>query len=303
MVLNIKTKHKVIFGDSRGMYEIEDESVHLVVTSPPYPMIEIWDDLFRRLNPDIDRAFEKLRITSNKRKKEELVRKIYELMHETLLPVWKELYRVLVPGGIVCINIGDATRKFDGSFRLFPNHAIIIEYFEKIGFITLPYILWKKPTNKPNAFLGSGFLPPNAYVTLDVEYILIFRKGEPRRFKPKDPLRYASRYTKWERDKWFSQIWDDIKGERQTHPKIARRTAAYPEEIPRRLIRMFSIIGDTVLDPFLGTGTTTKVAIELQRNSIGYEIDESLKPVIEEKIGIKQKRLWADFEVEFIHRK
>ncbi|WP_324735094.1 site-specific DNA-methyltransferase [Thermococcus sp. SY098] len=298
----MKTVHKIVFGDSRRMYEVEDESVHLVVTSPPYPMIEIWDDLFRRLNPDIDKAFEKLKATSNKQKKERIVREIYELMHETLLPVWEEVYRVLVPGGIACINIGDATRKLNGNFRLFPNHAKIIEYFEKIGFITLPYILWKKPTNKPNAFLGSGFLPPNAYVTLDVEYILIFRKGEPRKFKPKDPLRYASRYTKEERDKWFSQIWEDVKGERQTHPKIARRTAAYPEEIPRRLIRMFSIIGDTVLDPFLGTGTTTKVAIELQRNSIGYEIDESLRPIIEEKIGVKQRRLGVNFEVKFIYR-
>ncbi len=224
-------------------------------------------------------------------------------MHETLLPTWEEIYRVLVPGGIVCINIGDATRKINGIFRLFPNHSKIIEHFEKIGFVTLPYILWKKPTNKPNAFLGSGFLPPNAYVTLDVEFILIFRKGKPRKFKPKDPLRYASAYTKEERDKWFSQIWEDIRGDKQIHPKIERRTASYPEEIPRRLIRMFSIIGDTVLDPFLGTGTTTKVAIELKRNSIGYEIDENLKPIIEEKIGIKQRRLGLNFEVEFIYRK
>ncbi len=298
-----KTTHKIIFGDSREMHEIEDESIHLVVTSPPYPMIEIWDDLFRKLNPNIDKAFKKLKIASNQQKKERIITEIYELMHETLLPVWKELYRVLIPGGLACINIGDATRKINGIFKLFPNHARIIEYFEKIGFVTLPYILWKKPTNKPNAFLGSGFLPPNAYVTLDVEYILIFRKGEPRKFKPKDPLRYASKYSKEERDKWFSQIWEDIKGERQTDPKIARRTAAYPEEIPRRLIRMFSIIGDTVLDPFLGTGTTTKVAIELQRNSIGYEIDKSLKQVIEEKIGVKQKRLGMNFEVEFISRK
>ncbi len=302
MIVNVRTTHKIIFGDSRKMDEIENESVHLVVTSPPYPMIEIWDDLFRKLNPSIDKAFEQLKITDSKQKKEKIVREIYELMHETLLSVWEELYRVLVPGGIACINIGDATRKLNGNFRLFPNHAKVIEYFEKIGFVTLPYILWKKPTNKPNAFLGSGFLPPNAYITLDVEYILIFRKGEPRKFKPKDSLRYASKYTKEERDKWFSQIWDDVKGERQTHPKIARRTAAYPEEIPRRLIRMFSVIGDTVLDPFLGTGTTTKVAIELQRNSIGYEIDKSLRSVIEEKIGIKQRRLGANFEVEFIYR-
>ncbi|WP_297491482.1 site-specific DNA-methyltransferase [Thermococcus sp.] len=296
----IKTTHKIIFGDSRHMDEIEDESVHLVVTSPPYPMIQIWDDLFKSLDERIRKKWEDLKQVKDE--KERTVYQIYELMHEALLPVWKELYRVLIPGGIACINIGDATRKVNGIFRLFPNHSKIIEHFERIGFVTLPYILWKKPTNKPNAFLGSGFLPTNAYVTLDVEYILIFRKGRPRRFKPKDPYRYASKYTKEERDRWFSQIWDDIRGVRQNHSALARRTAAYPEEIPRRLIRMFSIIGDTVLDPFLGTGTTMKVAIELKRNSIGYEIDPNLESVIREKIGVNQRRIDNPFEVRFIHR-
>jgi len=300
--MEIKTSHKIIFGDSRKMDEIDDESVHLVVTSPPYPMIEMWDELFKFINPKINELWKSLEDEDDEGKKEKIIMKIYNLMHETLLPTWEEIYRVLVPGGIACINIGDATRKVNGVFRLFPNHAKIIENFERIGFVTLPYILWKKPTNKPNAFLGSGFLPPNAYVTLDVEFILIFRKGKPRKFKPKDPLRYASAYTKEERDKWFSQIWDDIKGDRQIHPKIERRTASYPEEIPKRLIRMFSIIGDVVLDPFLGTGTTTKAAIELKRNSIGYEIDENLKPIIEEKIGIKQKRIGLNYDVEFIYR-
>ncbi|XRO76155.1 DNA-methyltransferase [Methanocaldococcus sp. 10A] len=302
MKMEIKTNHKIIFGDSRKMDEIDDENVHLVMTSPPYPMIEMWDDLFKSLNPKIDKIWKNIENEDNEEKKEKNIIKIYNLMHETLLPTWEEIYRVLVPGGIVCINIGDATRKINGIFRLFPNHSKIIEHFEKIGFVTLPYILWKKPTNKPNAFLGSGFLPPNAYVTLDIEFILIFRKGKPRKFKPKDPLRYASAYTKEERDKWFSQIWEDIRGDKQIHPKIERRTASYPEEIPRRLIRMFSIIGDTVLDPFLGTGTTTKVATELKRNSIGYKIDENLKPIIEEKIGIKQKRIGIDFNVEFLYR-
>ena len=300
-MVELRTRHRIIFGDSRDMREVEDESVHLVVTSPPYPMIELWDDLFRRLNPETDRLFERLQEMNSGNERESIIKRLYESMHETLYPVWKELHRVLVPGGIACINIGDATRKIDGSFRLFPNHARVIEYFEKLGFTTLPYILWKKPTNKPNAFLGSGFLPPNAYVTLDVEYILIFRKGGPRRFRPRDPLRYASRYTREERDRWFSQIWDDVKGERQVHPKVERRTAAFPEDIPKRLIRMFSVIGDTVLDPFLGTGTTMKVAIELQRNSIGYEIDEGLRSLIEDKIG--RRRIKLGFEVEFIHRK
>ena len=106
--------------------------------------------------------------------------------------VWQETYRVLVDGGIACINIGDATRSINGKFKLYPNHARITEICEKIGFTTLPYILWKKPTTKPKykgkgAFLGSGFLPPNAYVTLDCEFILLFRKGSLRKFPPQDP--------------------------------------------------------------------------------------------------------------------
>jgi site-specific DNA-methyltransferase (cytosine-N4-specific) len=302
----IKTTHRIIIGDSRRMEEIEDESVHLMITSPPYPMIEIWDNAFKRLDERINKTWEKMETETNDKRKERYVREIYELMHKNLAKVWKETYRVLVDGGIACINIGDATRSLNGVFRLFPNHSKVIEYCERIGFITLPYILWKKPTTKPKykgkgAFLGSGFLPPNAYVTLDCEFILIFRKGELRKFKPYDELRYASRYTKVERDSWFTQIWD-IVGIKQTLPEVERRVAAFPEEIPYRLIRMFSIIGDTVLDPFLGTGTTTKVAINLSRNSIGYEIDESLLPVIKEKVGISQKLLISNYSVEIIKR-
>jgi len=287
--IELKTTHRIIIGDSRRMEELEDESVHLMITSPPYPMIEMWDDTFRLLDERIDKAWERMEAEGDEKKREGYVREIYELMHENLAEVWRETYRVLVDGGIACINIGDATRSLNGVFRLFPNHSKVIEHCERIGFVALPYILWKKPTTKPKykgkgAFLGSGFLPPNAYVTLDCEFILIFRKGGPRRFEPHDELRYASRYTKEERDGWFTQIWD-VAGARQTHPEVERRVAAFPEEIPYRLMRMFSVIGDTVLDPFLGTGTTTEVAIRLNRNSIGYEIDESLLPVIKEKLG------------------
>ncbi len=279
--------YKVIIADSRCMEEIEDSSVHLIVTSPPYPMIEMWDPLFRKLDERIDSLWDKAESERDRRRKEKFVRRIYELMHENLAEVWKECYRVLVDGGIACINIGDATRSVNGVFRLFPNHSKVIEVCERIGFLTLPYILWKKPTNKPKykgkgAFLGSGFLPPNAYVTLDCEYILIFRKGGPRRFKPKDPLRYESAYTKEQRDSWFTQIWD-VPGTKQTLHE--RRVAAFPDEIAYRLIRMFSIVGDTVLDPFLGTGTTMRVARELKRNSVGYEIDRSLLPIILDKVG------------------
>jgi site-specific DNA-methyltransferase (cytosine-N4-specific) len=304
---HLKTSHKVVFGDSRNMKELRDKSVHLVVTSPPYPMIEIWDNQFRMLDKRIEESWHQLEESKDDQEKICLAAKIFDLMHENLTLTWKEVYRVLVDGGIACINVGDATRSIGNIFQLFPNHARIIEECRRIGFITLPYILWKKPTTKPKykgkgAFLGSGFLPPNAYVTLDCEYILIFRKGKPREFDPNDPLRYASQYTKEERDTWFSQIWE-LPGTKQDLTEVDRRAAAFPEEIPNRLIRMFSIIGDTVLDPFLGTGTTIKLAMQLQRNSIGYEIDETLRPIIEEKIGYDQQRLIPDeVTIEIIKR-
>ena len=254
------------------MQELADNSVHLVVTSPPYPMVGIWDDFFK-----------------------EQAAKSYDEMHEYLNQAWAEVKRILVPGGIVCVNIGDATRTKDGVFHLFPNHSRVIETFERLGLITLPYILWKKPTTKPRykgkgAFLGSGFLPPNAYVTLDMEYILIFRKGRLRTFVPKDPKRYQSRFTKKERDEWFSQVWT-LPGARQTLQGIERRVAAFPEEIPRRLIRMFSIEGDLILDPFLGSGTTLKSAMALGRRFVGYEKMEEFLGIIRRRVGPDSDRI------------
>jgi len=287
-----KTEHKIILGNSEQMSELDDRTVHLMVTSPPYPMIKIWDDLFGKLDTRIANFWQKLKSEGNEERKEKFVMEIYEAMHKALAKVWKEVYRVLVHGGIVCINIGDATRTVNGRFRLFPNHSKIIEHCEKIGYTPLPHLLWRKPTTKPKykgkgAFLGSGFLPPNAYVTLDCEFILIFRKGDLRKFDRNDPLRYQSAFTKEERDTWFTQIWD-IVGAKQTENGVERRIAAFPEEVVNRLIRMFSIKGDTVLDPFLGSGTTTKVAIACERNSVGYEIDESLLSLIKSKIDFEQ---------------
>ena len=256
-----ETNHHLIIGDSRRMLELSNDSVHLIVTSPPYPMIELWDDLFTKMGC-----------------------KDFPAMHVYLAQVWSECYRVLVDGGIACINIGDALRKIDDNFQLYPNHVKVIEHCEALGFTTLPYILWKKPTKRANAFLGSGFIPPNAYVTQDCEFILLFRKGQPRPFPPKDLIRYASHYTISERNAWFTQIWQ-LPGARQRNRQISRRVAAFPEEIAYRLIRMFSVIGDIVVDPFVGTGTTMKVARDTHRNSVGYEIDENLVPVIEERIG------------------
>lgn len=280
------------------MPEIADSSIQLMITSPPYPMIKMWDNQFSTINPQIATLWQILQANSQ----EETVTQIYDAMHETLAKVWREAFRVLVDGGIACINIGDATRTINGKFRLFPNHSRIIENCEKTGFATLPYILWKKPTTKPKykgkgAFLGSGFLPPNAYVTLDCEFILIFRKGKLMRFAPHDKRRYESAFTKKQRDEWFTQIWD-ITGTRQTQSQIERRIAAYPDEIADRLIRMFSVKGDTVLDPFLGSGTTTKIAMQNERNSIGYETDECLLPLIKKKIGLEPRAC----ELSFIKR-
>ena len=260
------------------MTEVTDESVHLIVTSPPYPMVSIWDDLFAEASAPS-----------------------YNEMHEYLNETWREIRRVLIHGGIACINIGDATRTSNGIFHLYPNHSRIIENFEKLGFVTLPYVLWKKPTNRPHykgkgAFLGSGFLPPNAYVTLDMEYILIFRKGPPRSFPPKDPRRYDSKFTKTERDEWFSQVWR-VPGARQDIDGLERRVAAFPEEIPRRLIRMFSILGDVILDPFLGSGTTLKAAMELDRKFVGYEKFPQLAEFIKSKVGSSHR------QVEFLEQR
>ncbi len=257
---------KVFYHSAEEMKELEEDSVQLVVTSPPYPMIEMWDPLFEKLLHLPRGSFTKQA-------------KAFEVCHQFLDRVWSESHRVLEEGGILCINIGDATRTFAGSFHCYLNHARVAEQCEKVGFQSLVPILWKKPTNKPNAFLGSGFFPPNAYVTLDCEYILVFRKGPKRQVKPQDPLRYASQYSKIERDVWFSQTWD-FRGEPQNHAE----TAPFPDELPYRLIRMFSCLGDTVLDPFLGTGTTVKVARFLGRRGIGYEVNPSLRRLIEQNV-------------------
>ncbi len=270
-----ETRHEVLFGDSRDLDGIQNEAVDLVVTSPPYPMISMWDEIFSM---------------QNKRIKESIANEdgytSYVLMHEELNKTWKEINRVLKEGGIVCINIGDATRTVGGVFRLYPNHSPILETFLSLGFDSLPTILWRKATNSPNKFMGSGMLPVGAYVTLEHERILIFRKKRKREFvedEEKDN-RMKSAFFYPERNKWFSDVWDDVKGVRQSLKEkgLRGRSGAYPLELPYRLINMFSVKGDTVLDPFLGTGTTTAAAIIAGRNSVGIEKEKEFKNIIEE---------------------
>ncbi|MBI3051383.1 site-specific DNA-methyltransferase [Candidatus Woesearchaeota archaeon] len=273
----MKTTHKIIYDDAREMKEIKSESIDLMITSPPYPMIQMWDEMFSLQNPEIANAL-----------KEEDGQRAFELMHKELDKVWKEVYRVLKFGGIACINIGDATRSLNAKFQIYMSHARILNYCLSLGFNALPEILWIKETNKPDKFMGSGMLPVGAYVSLEHEHILILRKENKREFKnPEEILnRQKSAFFWEERNIWFSDKWKDINGvfQKLNYVKVRERSAAYPIELTYRLISMFSVQGDTILDPYLGTGTTTLGAIASGRNSIGYEIDANFKEIIEERI-------------------
>ncbi|WP_439027001.1 DNA-methyltransferase [Haloarchaeobius sp. DT45] len=282
----MESQHVCAVGDARDMTAVDDASVDLVVTSPPYPMIEMWDDAFTTLNPAIGDA-----LASGDGGR------AFDLMHAELAHVWDELDRVVRPGGIVCINVGDATRSIDGHFSQFPNHARIVEHVTDRGFHPLPDVLWRKPTNKASKFMGSGMLPTNAYVTLEHEYILVFRKGEgTRQFEPGSERRYESAYFWEERNEWFSDVWTDIAGTVQTRhvdDAIRNRSAAYPLAIPYRLVNMYSIYGDTVLDPFWGTGTTTLAAMLAGRDSVGYELDPGVAESFDDRLADLPERSTA----------
>ena len=272
----MKTRHQFFFSSAETMSRVASESVDLVVTSPPYPMIRMWDEVFSAGRPEIREALERERGGD-----------AFELMHRDLDPVWAECARVMKPGGIACVNIGDAVRTVDGDFRLYPNHARVLQAMSAAGFSALPAILWRKQTNAPNKFMGSGMMPPGAYVTLEHEYVLIFRKGGKREFRRPDDKRnrLESAYFWEERNHWFSDIWTDLKGtvQKLADPETRKRSAAFPFELPYRLIHMFSVKGDTVLDPFLGTGTTAAAAMAAGRNSVGYERDPELRNTVLER--------------------
>jgi DNA modification methylase len=289
----VRTEHVLHVADATDMAAVGDGSVDLVVTSPPYPMIEMWDELFADRDPAVRAALEAGDGET-----------AFELMHEGLDAVWDEVVRVLAPGGVACVNVGDATRSLDGSgFRQYPNHARVVEALRDRGLRALPDVLWRKPTNSLTKFMGSGMLPSNAYVTLEHEYVLVFRKGGPRSFPPGDDERYESAYFWEERNRWFSDLWElggtdqrldggDEAGEREgecddegesERPAARERSAAYPLELPLRLVRMYSTYEDRVLDPFAGTGTTTLAAMLAGRNSVGYELDADLVAAFDDR--------------------
>ncbi len=294
MTPQMESSHQIFMESAQHMAQVDDQSVDLVVTSPPYPMIKLWDDQFARIDSDIGKALARNDVNN-----------AFERMHVYLDGIWKEVTRTLKPGAIACINIGDATRSFDGHFQLFANHARIIKAFNTLGYSQLPAIIWRKPTNAPNKFMGSGMYPPGAYVTLEHEYILIFRNGAKREFndEAQKQRRHQSAYFWEERNAWFSDVWMDLPGAPQNlKEKGGRsRSGAFPLELPFRLINMFSIRGDRVLDPFLGTGTTMQAAMCTGRNAVGYELDPDLHPLILENFalvpdianGLVQNRLQA----------
>jgi DNA modification methylase/endonuclease YncB( thermonuclease family) len=252
----------VYLADSRNMAELADESVHLVVTSPPY-----WHIKDYGIPAQIGYG-----------------QSLHEYLYD-LARVWRECYRVLQPGRRLCVNIGDqfARSTVYGRYKVIPLHAEIIAQCETIGYDYMGAIIWQKRTTMRTTggavVMGSFPYPPNGIVELDYEFILLFKKPGEYRTVPAEQ-KEASSLTRDEWKEYFSGHWA-FGGARQVHHE-----AMFPEELPRRLIRMFSFVGETVLDPFLGSGTTAKVALELGRQVVGYEIQPQFDPLIREKLRL-----------------
>lgn len=271
----MRTATRLLVGDARRL-PLADASVHLVVTSPPYPLVEMWDEGFAAADPDVARALAA-----------EDGRAAFDAMHRALDATWGEVARVLVPGGFACVNVGDAARTIGGAFALWPNHARIGTALAAAGLTPLPDVLWRKPTNAPNKFMGSGMLPAGAYVTYEHEYVLIFRKGGPRAFPSADDraARARSAFFWEERNVWFSDVWTDLRGTGQKLDRARARSGAFPLELPWRLVQMYSLYGDVVLDPFAGTGTTLLAAALAGRSAVGIEREAGLADVVAETLA------------------
>lgn len=269
---------KIIIGDSRKMTEVKNNSIDLVVTSPPY-----WHIKDYGAPGQIGYG-----------------QSLHEYLKD-LYRVWKECYRIIKPGRRLCINIGDqfARSIIYGRYKIIPLHAELIAQCEDIGFDYMGSIIWQKKTTMNTTgganVMGSYPYPPNGMIEIDYETILIFKKPGKSEKIPKE-IKEKSKLTKEEWKEYFSGHWY-FGGARQIEHE-----AMFPEELPKRLIKMYTFIGDTVLDPFLGSGTAVKVALNLNRNAIGYEINEKFLEVIKEKLGLKQSLLQFSENIQIIKR-
>ncbi len=271
----MKTKHKIIIGDSRWMKEVLDESVHLVITSPPYWQLKDYGNANQIGFHDS-----------------------YEEYINNMNLVWKECHRALHQGCRLCINIGDqfARSVYYGRYKVIPIRTEMVKFCESAGFDYMGAIIWQKVTTCHTTggatVMGSFPYPRSGILKLDYEFILIFKKygSQP---KVSYEIKEKSKLTQKEWNQYFTGHWN-FPGEKQD-----KHLAMFPEELPGRLIKMFSFVGDTVLDPFLGSGTTSLAAKNLNRNSIGYEINKNFLPVIKEKLGLKQTTVSqnASFEI------
>lgn len=273
------THHKIILGDSRRMSELPDDSVHLVITSPPYWQLKDYGD-----------------------KNQIGFHDTYESYINNLNLVWKECFRVLQNGCRLCINIGDqfARSVYYGRYKVIPIRTEITKFCETIGMDYMGAIIWQKVTTTNTtggaSIMGSFPYPRNGILKIDYEFILIFKKlGDPP--KVDKEIKELSKLTTNEWNTYFSGHWN-FAGEKQD-----KHLAMFPEELPRRLIRMFSFVGDTVLDPFLGSGTTSLAAKNLSRNSVGYEIGQTFTPIIKNKLKISERDIFGDCTYEFVNQK
>lgn len=273
------TEHKIIFGDSRSLNQIQDKSVQLIITSPPYWQLKDYG------------AEGQIGFNDS-----------YEAYINNLNLVWKECNRVLDSGCRLCINIGDqfARSIYYGRYKVIPIRTEIIRFCEALGMDYMGAIIWQKTTTMNTsgggAIMGSFPYPRNGILKMDYEFILLFKKlgNAP---KPTPQQKAASQMKKEEWNQYFSSHWN-FNGVKQLG-----HIAMFPEELPKRLIKMFSFVGETVLDPFAGSGTTSLAAKRLGRNSIGYEINKEFAPVIREKLCTDQMELWEDAQVIFTEDK
>ena len=272
------SEHRVIFGDSRKMPEIRNSSVHLVVTSPPYWCIK---DYSHPGQIGYDQS--------------------YEEYLDDLRKVISECHRVLHAGCRAAINIGDQYLRASehGRYRVQAIPADIIRMGRGVGFDFMGNIIWEKisttKTTGGGQWMGSVYFPRDGHITYEHEYIILLRK-KGQWPKPTKQQREKSKLTKRQRSEWFRGIWK-IAPERQD-----KHVAMFPVEVPRRLIRMYSFYGETVLDPFLGSGTTCLAADLEGRNSIGYEINEAFRTAIEGRVRISTPSLLEQPVVTFERR-